>query len=85
MIKVILLLSFENVILQRHIQMPFAPVPGMDLMLSEQAIWNQMTFDSVMWFDERQEMECFMSLCDTSDATEDEIIEWLTKNGWTEE
>ena len=84
MVKVVLMLEVGDSLLEREIDMPFAPVPGMDLMLGVSAWWNQMSFDSVMWYDDLQEMQCHMRLHDTASAGDTEVRKVLISNNWIE-
>ena len=84
MIKVVLMLEIGEVLLEKELEMPFAPIPGMDLMLDMSAWWNQMRFESVMWHADLQEMQCKMLLHDSASVTKDEIVAVLVRNNWTQ-
>lgn len=71
--------------LTRSTEIPFPLVPGMDLMLSPPAWWNQFRVDTAEWCVDRNEMVCWLKFTAIDDLVVNpgEIRDLLLKCGWT--
>ena len=68
---------------ERVVELPFAPMPGLGLMLGPSAWWQQVTIWDVRWFVDQKEFRCGVVIDDTGGNSLEDIESALTSSGWS--
>ena len=72
----------DDYYLKKVVDLPFAPTPGLGLMVGESAWWQQLTVRHSTWFTRQQEFRCSVEIDDVGDHSPHEIEDALKASGW---
>lgn len=80
MIRTELIFDTGYEFLTRFIDVPFALVPGMELVLDDHAWWRSFRIDSSSWEAIKSEVRCWVEFL--GDEEPDSAIDAMIRDGW---
>ena len=80
MIKTELIFDCDDSFLTRTVSVPFALVPGMEIVLDDPAWWSSFVVVSASWEAKKCELRCWVEFLGDDQA--DAAIERMIQDGW---